>query len=85
MLDEIGLGQRDHPAPQAQQRANVQMLTSLRLHALIGGHHEQQSHHQQRGADERVDGGQQIQHMATDRRSHVALEVFFRLVFREFL
>ena len=39
-LDEIGLGERDQPALDPQQRADGQVLARLRHDALVGGDHQ---------------------------------------------
>ena len=40
-VGEVGLRQRDEPALDAEQPADVEVLARLRLHALVGGHDEQ--------------------------------------------
>ena len=36
-VDQVRLGQRDHPAPDAEQLADVEVLAGLRHDALVGG------------------------------------------------
>ncbi len=40
-LGEIGFGERDYAAADAEQAANVEVLARLRLDAFIGGYYEQ--------------------------------------------
>ena len=47
-IDQVGLGERDDAARDAEQAADIEVLARLRLDGFVGGDHEQ---HQVDAAD----------------------------------